>query len=198
MDKVKIRFLETCIVDDENKGTPKEVKFKQGKIFTMSDASGSRWVRRGKAEYVGTKNAPADKAAASEGGQPGADAAAAAAKAQQESGNDDPEDGNGNGNDDDENGNGDGNGQETGETGSGNDPDKSAAVSAGFTVKQGTVGWNVLRPDGSKVNTVGMKRKKAERLAAEENEKAAAAAKTAEGTGGPERSEVMGGTGGRT
>ena len=53
MEKVKVKFIEDCVVDDFRKGTKAEESFKAGKTYTMVHSSAMHWVSRGKAELVG-------------------------------------------------------------------------------------------------------------------------------------------------
>lgn len=49
MDKVKITFTETCIVDDQRKGTSDEEKYKSGQTVELPAGSANHWKVRGKA-----------------------------------------------------------------------------------------------------------------------------------------------------
>jgi len=53
MSKVKIKFTETRVVDDEYKGTPDQTVFIEGKTYTLEDTSAQHWLSRGAAVQVG-------------------------------------------------------------------------------------------------------------------------------------------------
>lgn len=51
--KLKVKFLETVVVDDHRKGTRAQEKYTAGKTYGMTEASANHWISRGKAELGG-------------------------------------------------------------------------------------------------------------------------------------------------
>lgn len=51
-DKVKVRFLEDYTVKDERRGTPQAESYQKGKTYTLSAASATHFVTRGRAEII--------------------------------------------------------------------------------------------------------------------------------------------------
>lgn len=78
-DLVKIKFLETRVVQDERTGTKFEERYEEGETYSLSAASADRWIKRGAAEAVndadvksGKVHVPSvDKAPAAPGGAGG-------------------------------------------------------------------------------------------------------------------------------
>lgn len=57
MNKLKVKFLETVVVDDHRKGTKSEEKFVEGKTYALVEPSAMHWINRGKAELAGNSRA---------------------------------------------------------------------------------------------------------------------------------------------
>ena len=53
MSKIRVKFLETRVVQDERVGTPDEEKYVKGKTYSLAAASANHWIKRGAAEPVG-------------------------------------------------------------------------------------------------------------------------------------------------
>lgn len=64
--KAKITFDETKVVDDENKGTPQEIRFEAGKTYELSLRSADRWVKRGVAHFASDEDAAKARGASSD------------------------------------------------------------------------------------------------------------------------------------
>jgi hypothetical protein len=64
--KAKITFDVTKVVDDENKGTPQEIRFEEGKTYELSLRSADRWVKRGVAHFASDEDAAKARGASSD------------------------------------------------------------------------------------------------------------------------------------
>lgn len=51
-DLVKIKFLETRVVQDERTGSKFEERYEEGETYALSATSAERWIKRGAAEAV--------------------------------------------------------------------------------------------------------------------------------------------------
>ena len=49
---IRIKFLETRVVDDERCGTAEEERFEEGKSYRLPDDSARHWIKRGVAVEV--------------------------------------------------------------------------------------------------------------------------------------------------
>lgn len=52
MSKIKVKFLQTRVVQDERAGTSDEEKYEKGRTYELEPASANHWIRRGAAEPV--------------------------------------------------------------------------------------------------------------------------------------------------
>ncbi|MHA1572155.1 MAG: hypothetical protein ACTSWM_10055 [Alphaproteobacteria bacterium] len=82
MEMVSVTFTEDCVVDDQHKGTAREISFKEGEVVELPLSSAEHWINRGRAVPGDLKKLEAAKKREAKAAAKNAEAAAA--KAEQE------------------------------------------------------------------------------------------------------------------